>query len=79
LTRPARGAPQQGDRPIAIDHNGKTRHGSYKVESGVLSLWMTGRDGVTIGPMSVILRGMPEGAALKTLLQEYVESLRDQP
>jgi hypothetical protein len=70
-----RGAPQQGDHAASIEHNGRTYHGTYKVGSdGVVQVWTTTRDGVMVGPMPMVLRGMPAEAAAKNVLREYADA-----
>lgn len=71
-----RGAPQQGDRPVSIEHNGQSYHGSFSQEHGILAVWATGRDAVIVGPITERFQGTSPQAELraKRILREYVEA-----
>lgn len=66
----------RGDRRISMEQDGKTYSGSYKVGSGVLSLWVDGPEGTKVGPITQVLRGGPPEGAAESLLREYARTKR---
>lgn len=66
----------RGNHRVTIEREGRTYSGSYKVESGVLSLWVDGPDGTVIGPLTQMLRGVPSGVAAESLLRDYARENR---
>lgn len=61
----------QPDPSVTVEVDERTYIGTYRVESGVVSVWTTGPDGVYLGPFTMVLRGMPAEVAARTLLWEY--------
>jgi hypothetical protein len=57
---------------VWIEEGGKKFSGTYRVEHDVLELWTVGPDGNLIGPMALMLNGMPPETGACMLLREYV-------
>ena len=64
----------RGDHRISIEHGGKDYSGCYKVERGVLSLWVDGPEGTAVGPITQMLRGVPPELTAASLLREYAKA-----